>query len=245
MKVTKQFWANAVSTTYFLIDHIPSSVLNSDIPYTILFPSKSLFPIESRVFGSICFVRDVRPQVTKLDLKFLKCIFLGYSRHKKGYRCFSPTLNRYLVSADVDSTPFFSTSSMSEGQGEDDDFLVYTIQQASTPPQSVPADISPSVHPSQVAPKAPTIIQVYSRRSSSLDSTPLPSSVSEDPAPSTASESDLDLPIALRKGKRTCTYPISSFVCYDHLSSSTRCFVTSLDSIFVPKTIVKALSHPG
>ena len=48
---------------------MPSSVLNGDIPYAILFPSKSLFPIEPHVFGSTCFVRDVCPQVTKLDPK--------------------------------------------------------------------------------------------------------------------------------------------------------------------------------
>ena len=79
MKVPKQFWVDAVSTARFLINRMPSSVLNGDIPYTILFPSKFLFPIEPRVFGSTCFVRDVRPQVTKLDHKSFKCIFLGYS----------------------------------------------------------------------------------------------------------------------------------------------------------------------
>ena len=161
MKVPKQLWVDAISIAYFLINYMPSSVLNGDIPYAVLFPSKSLFPIEPRVFGSTCFVRDVRPQVTKLDPKSLKCIFLGYSRHKKGYRCFSPTLHCYIVSTDITffySTPFFSSSSMSEGQGEDDDFLVYTVQQASAPPQFVPTDISPPIHSSQVAPQAPPVI---------------------------------------------------------------------------------------
>ncbi len=80
MKVPKQFWADAVFTACFLINRMPSSVLNGDIPYTILFPSKSLFPIEPRIFGSTCIVQDVRPQVSKLDPKSLRCLFLGYSR---------------------------------------------------------------------------------------------------------------------------------------------------------------------
>nr|CAD1840511.1 unnamed protein product [Ananas comosus var. bracteatus] len=71
-------------------------------------------------------------------------------------------------------------------------------------------------------------------------------SSSEDPVTTiTDLASDSDLPIALRKGKHTCTYPISSFVSYDCLSSCSRCFITSLKSVSVPKSVVEALSHPG
>lgn len=76
MHVPKTFWANEVSTASFLINRMPSSVLHDEIPYTTLFPTKSLFPIEPWMFGSTCFVQDVRPQVTKLDPKSLKCISL-------------------------------------------------------------------------------------------------------------------------------------------------------------------------
>ncbi|KAA0033068.1 gag-pol polyprotein [Cucumis melo var. makuwa] len=91
---------------------MPSSLLNGDIPYRVLFPTKSLFPIAPKIFGCVCFVRDVSPHHTKLDPKSLKCIFLGYSRVQKGYRCYRPTLKRYLVSCDVaffDDTPFTSS----------------------------------------------------------------------------------------------------------------------------------------
>ena len=110
MQVPKHFWADAVSTAYFLINRMPayflinrmpSSVLNLDTSYHILFPSKPLFPIEPRVFGCTCFVRDVRSHVSKLDPKPLKCIFLGYSRIHKGYKCYCRTLRKYLVSIDV------------------------------------------------------------------------------------------------------------------------------------------------
>ena len=46
MHVPKHFLADAVSTTCFLINRMPSSVLNWDTPYHILFPNKPLFPIE-------------------------------------------------------------------------------------------------------------------------------------------------------------------------------------------------------
>ena len=74
----------------------------------------------------------------KLDRKSLKCIFLGYSRVQKGYRCYCPSFRRYLVFADVTflENTSFSQDSIHTSQGEDDDLLVYTI--ASQAPASVP-----------------------------------------------------------------------------------------------------------
>ena len=79
MHVPKHFWADVVSTACFLINRMSSSILDWGTPFQTLFPHKSLFPIESRVFGCTCFVWDVRPHVSKLDPKSLKCIFLGFS----------------------------------------------------------------------------------------------------------------------------------------------------------------------
>ena len=106
-----------------------SLVFNWATPYHQLFPNNSLFLIDPKVFGCTCFVRDVRPQVSKLDPKSLKCIFVGYSRVQKGYRCYYPTLRRYFVSIDVTffETTSFSLSSPVPSQREDDDLLVYTI----------------------------------------------------------------------------------------------------------------------
>ena len=79
MHVPKHFWADAISTTCFLINWMSSSVLKWVTPFQTLFPHKSLFPIEPRVFGCTCFVWDVHLHVSKLNPKSLKCIFLSYS----------------------------------------------------------------------------------------------------------------------------------------------------------------------
>ena len=56
---------------------------------------------------------------------------------------------------------------------------------------------------------------------------------------------DMDLPIALRKGKRSCTlHPIGNFVSYKNLSSSYRAFTTSLNEIQIPRNIQEALNQP-
>ncbi|RVW84739.1 Retrovirus-related Pol polyprotein from transposon RE1 [Vitis vinifera] len=222
MKVPKQFWADAVSTTCFLINRMPTIVL-----------------------------KDTRPFVTKLDPKALKCVFLGYSRLQKGYRCFSPDLNKYLVSTDVvflEDTSFFSSPTSSTSEEEDEEWLVYrVVNSRPTVGHSSVVDSDASLaHLGPVvnippAPVKPPIVQVYSRRPLTPDTCPAPAPSSSDPS------SDLDLPISLRKGKRHCKsiYSIANFVSYDHLSSSSSVLVASIDSISVPKTVTEALNHPG
>ena len=162
MNVPKHFWANAVSTTCFFINRMPSSVLNWTAP------NHQLFPIDPKVFGCTCFVLDVRPQVSKLDPKSLKCIFVGYSHVQKRYRCYYPTLRRYSVSTDVAffETTSFSLSSTITSQGEEEDLLVYTL--ASPIVSFEPALV---LVPAQVK---PPITQVYTQRQHPPVSSPLP-----------------------------------------------------------------------
>ncbi|OIT27486.1 hypothetical protein A4A49_55574, partial [Nicotiana attenuata] len=70
------------------------------------------------------------------------------------------------------------------------------------------------------APAKPPIVQVYSRRQKTNDTCPAPTPSSSDPPPLNTSLESLDIPIALRKGKRQCqsTYSIANFMSYDHLS---------------------------
>ena len=83
--------------------------------------------------------------MSKLDPKSLKCIFLGYSRIQKGYRRYCPSLQRYLVSADVTflENTHFSPDSIHTSQEEDDDLLVYIL--ASSAPASIPPLTKPPI----------------------------------------------------------------------------------------------------
>ena len=206
---------------------MPSFVLNWVTPFQTHFPHKSLFPIEPRVFGCTCFVRDVRSHVSKLDPKSLKCIFLGYSRVQKGYRCYYLNLPKYLVYVDVTflENTSFSQDPIHTSQGECDDLLVYTLASptlASVPPLT-----------------KPLTTQVYARRQQPLVLSPPPIASTSDPVLSD------DLPIALQIGKRQCAHPISSFCSYNHLSSHSCSFIISLDSISLPNKVFEALTHPG
>ena len=57
---------------------------------------------------------------------------------------------------------------------------------------------------------------------------------------------DDNVPIALRKGVRSCTkHLIGNFVSNDSLSPTYKAFITSLDSVHISRNIHEALKHPG
>ena len=98
MVIAPRLWLGQFSQQ--IVQLIITVCLNlcSNTRFLHLFPSHANAP---RVFGCTCFVHNLTPGQDKLTAKSLKCVFLGYSRLQKGYRCFSPDLHRYITSADV------------------------------------------------------------------------------------------------------------------------------------------------
>jgi len=90
---------------------------------------------------------------------------------------------------------------------------------------------------------------VYTHRPKVLASELVPANPSpiDGHLPPSASLSDLDIPIALRKGKRSCIdHPISNFVSYDHLNPTFRQFALSLSSESILKSYTENYWHlPG
>ncbi|KAL0335243.1 UNVERIFIED_CONTAM: Retrovirus-related Pol polyprotein from transposon RE1 [Sesamum radiatum] len=212
---------------------MPSTVLHGDTPYSCLFPDKPLFGIAPRVFGCVCFVHIHSPNLDKLSPRSVKCIFLGYSRTQKGYRCYDPQSRKSFTSADVtffESTSFYSPQSP-----------------VVIPPPSVPLPApTMSVPPHTEPPARP--LQVYSRRNRSTTTTLIvPPDLPPTAAPGNLSATPTDdLPIALRKGKRSCTaHPLANSLSFQHLSPHYRAFSVSLSSVPIPNTYCEALRHPA
>ena len=183
-KVPQRFWGDAIIAACYLINRMSSFVLHDHIPHSVLLPNQPLFCLPPRVFGCVCFVYILTPGQDKLLTKATKCVFLSYSRLQKGYRCYSPDINRYFISADV---TFFEESSFS-----------------STARPPVPNVLSiPLVLPSLDFPSLTDAVtrplQIYTH-CPHLPSGPLVEASSM-PQSSLASVSQLsdDLPIAIRK----------------------------------------------
>jgi hypothetical protein len=110
MNVPKFLWGEAVKTAAYLINRMPSRVLGHKTPMECLHGSNS-FIVPPKIFGCTCFVHDYRSSAGKLDPRAIKCIFVGYSPTKKGYRCWCPAERKFFVSMDVtfhEMEPFYS-----------------------------------------------------------------------------------------------------------------------------------------
>ena len=215
--VPKSYWGEAVLTATYLINKLPSRVLDNKSPIELL---NSFYPhfrttngLTPRVFGCTTFVHNHSSHRDKLDPRAIKCIFLGYSSTQKGYKCYNPSSRKFYISADVTFTenkPFFSKSSLQwENSIEDspsscESFepfhtldLPHLPTRVFTPESPVLAE--PSLVPNPVAESSPIpasvthdfprFSQVYSRRKAVPDSKQVQESNS-DPRIETTVKSD-------------------------------------------------------
>ena len=70
------------------------------------------------IFGCTTFVHVHNQHRDKLDPRAIKCVFLGYSSTKKGYKCYNPSARKFYIFADVtfiENKPFFPKSSCQGG----------------------------------------------------------------------------------------------------------------------------------
>ncbi|RVW89047.1 Retrovirus-related Pol polyprotein from transposon TNT 1-94 [Vitis vinifera] len=192
-----------------------------------------LFSIFQKFYAEIQTQFNISIRVLRSDnARAIKCIFLGYSRLQKGYRCYSSETHRYFLSIDVTffkDSPFFST------------FESLPVSEVLPLPIISPPDAVPS-----------RPLQVYHRRHHVV----VPPSLAEIPAdsltiplasPAPTLPPFADLPIVLRKGNRSTRnpHPIYNFLSYHRLSSPYSAFVFAISSVYLPESTPEARSHPG
>ncbi|GKC76793.1 ribonuclease H-like domain-containing protein [Tanacetum coccineum] len=99
------FWVEALHMACHLLNILPSTAINNDIPFSRLYDCNPTYS-HLRVFGFLCYPHLVVPH--KLAPRSTPCIFLGYPSNNKGYRCLDLTSIRIIISRHVifDKTVF-------------------------------------------------------------------------------------------------------------------------------------------
>ncbi|KAJ6969913.1 hypothetical protein NC653_034466 [Populus alba x Populus x berolinensis] len=95
-----RFWNYAMESSVYLINRMPTHVLQNKSPFACLFHRTPDYNF-LRTFGCLCFP-FLRPyHAHKLDFRSSPCVFLGYSSSHLGYRCLDLEFGRVYVSRHV------------------------------------------------------------------------------------------------------------------------------------------------
>ncbi|GKB01912.1 ribonuclease H-like domain-containing protein [Tanacetum coccineum] len=92
-------WTGCILTATYLINRLPFSMLNETSLYEMIYkktPTLSYL----RVFGYLCFATIVKNH-DKFGSRFKKCVMMGYSNYKKGYRLYSLDRHQFIFLRDV------------------------------------------------------------------------------------------------------------------------------------------------
>jgi len=76
-------------TATYLINHLPTLVLNHKSPYELLYKKSSVY-IHLRTFGCLYYATNLQP-LTKFSPRARQCIFVGYPSNQKSYRVYDLT----------------------------------------------------------------------------------------------------------------------------------------------------------
>jgi hypothetical protein len=95
-----KFWDEAYLTVTYLIDRLPTRVLDNKTPLERLFNSPLNYSL-LKIFGCVCYPH-LRPYNThKLSFPSKECVFLDYSSSHKGYKCLDVNCGHVYISRDV------------------------------------------------------------------------------------------------------------------------------------------------
>ena len=150
-------WGDAVATAVYLINRMPSKILHFKTPLQILsthISLPSILMLPPRIFGCVAFVHLHKNKRTKLDPCAVRCLFLGYGLHKKGFRSYDPTTNRTYITMDVtflESETFYpspvpNSSLQGETQVEETNWLMAPVGEHGTGNREVePHEVPPEI----------------------------------------------------------------------------------------------------
>ncbi|KAH9779117.1 retrovirus-related pol polyprotein from transposon RE1 [Citrus sinensis] len=256
--------ATSVSPAY-LINRTPSSSLGFQTPFQVLndaIMSPNVPNLLPHVFGCVAFVH--LPQQDKLSPRALRCVFVGYALHKKGYRCYHPPSRKiYITMYVVFHEDIMYYLSESEFQGEYNEEEIHTLTYL--PPEESQSSIKiVNLQDTRKAngddSQAEICEDTFGEHNNS-DTTAIENESHEEiPNQSSAEDVPTTSPIRRIPPQRQnrgipkptyepdfssrVKYPMSHFVSNHRLSESNQSFVNQLSAVSIPNSVQEALKDP-
>jgi len=254
--VPNRFWGDCVRTVVYLINKLPTPVLQGKTPYEMLYHKPPAYD-HLRVFGCLCFASTL-PKGTKFEARARRTVLIGYSETQKGYKLFDLESGTCLVSRDVlfreNNFPFKSS------RGEDEDVFGVHLPEMVTPEDE---DIFGVHLPKMVTPPSLEIPEYLPPTSlpnmpSAGDDVQFPS-MNVDPYPEPPADIEklrrtgrsVNPPIWLKDyvtGKKSASsslYSIDKVLSYDRLSAAYKASIHAFSTHVEPKSFKEAACDPN
>ncbi|GJW50899.1 ribonuclease H-like domain-containing protein [Tanacetum coccineum] len=92
------FWVEALNVATHLLNFLPSTAINNEIPYTRMFGTNTDYNL-LRTFGCLCYPHLYTNH--KLEPRATPSIYLGQASNHHGYRCLDLKINKIIISRHV------------------------------------------------------------------------------------------------------------------------------------------------
>ncbi|XP_050217801.1 uncharacterized protein LOC126668656 [Mercurialis annua] len=94
------FWSDCVSHAVYLINRVPSLIIDNKTPFQILYNKDPSFE-NLKVFGCVAYASTISNNRCKFSPRATECIFLGFPSHTKGFRLYDIKAKQVIVSRNV------------------------------------------------------------------------------------------------------------------------------------------------
>lgn len=146
-QIPSRFLGTCVLTSVYLINRLPTVLLNGKSPYEMMYHRVPNFD-HLRVYGCLCFA-TVLPKGDKFTARAKNVVFIGYSFTQKGYKLYDLDSKIVFINRDVTFREHIFPFQGDKSQ-EPLPLLLPFIQDANVSPDAVPLDIAQSRISSEV-----------------------------------------------------------------------------------------------
>ncbi|KAH6766312.1 hypothetical protein C2S52_017295 [Perilla frutescens var. hirtella] len=136
-----------LATSVYLINRLPTKALNLQTPLQALSTQAQIpmaLTLKPRVFGCSVFVHLPKTNHHKFSPCAVKCVFIGYGVHQKGYRCYDPKSRHMFTTMNCDFLEneyfFHHLTSQGESMGTSDSLSWLTMPDSVPIPETGPTD---------------------------------------------------------------------------------------------------------
>lgn len=266
--IPSRFWGNCVLTAVYLINRLPSVLLNGKSPYEMMYQRPPNLD-HLRVFGCLCFATTL-PRGDKFAARAKRAVFIGYSSTQKGYKLYDLETKTVFISRDVifrenifpfqgdqsqDSLPLLSP--FLQDASVLSDHIIDVLPTAVAQPMSSPenSELSSADPPPDAATLEQVVVNETESATLSQDILVHPAGEAHEPAASPHEEHIVTPHVSRKTGRtskppiwikdyivpsKSSLYSITDHVHYAHLSKGYQDYVQCFSALVEPKSFKEA-----